>query len=529
MSDTMTEGVIAKWHKKPGDTVKSGELLAEIETDKATMDFESPESGTLLYIGPKESESVAIDGILAIIGKAGESYESLLSGGTPQNGKKTEEVPAKTEPAPVISTPSQPTPVAEKVNANAVLMPKMTDTMEEGTLVKWHKNVGDSIKSGDLLAEIETDKATMDFESPESGTLLYVGVEAGKPIAPGAVLAIIGEAGANYKALLNPGTPSAQTTSSTSPVSQTVSTTISKEEPKSNSDERVKISPLAKVLAEEKGFDITKIKGTGDGGRIVKKDIEEFVPATQTQETTSKPVEKQVVSQPVTTSQDSFEDVPLSQMRKVIARRLAESMYSAPHFYLTMEINMDKMVTAREQMNEISPSKISFNDIVLKAAAMALRKHPAINASWLGDKIRYNHAVHIGMAVAVPDGLVVPVIRNTDLKSLSEIAAAAKELGGKAKDKKLQPQEMEGGTFAVSNLGMFGIEEFTAIINPPNACILAVGGIKQTPVVQNGEIKISSIMKVTLSCDHRVVDGATGADFLKTLKSILEEPLRLLV
>ena len=551
MSDTMTEGVIAKWHKNVGEAVKSGDLLAEIETDKATMDFESPESGTLLYVGPKEKEAVAIDGILAIIGKAGESYEALLTD-KPQNGTPKADTPAQPEtatppaakttepPAPVQTTPA-PAPATGKVNANAVLMPKMTDTMEEGTLVKWHKNVGEAVKSGDLLAEIETDKATMDFESPESGMLLYIGVEAGKTITPGAVLAIIGEAGANFQALLNPAATPAVTTpaTETQPATQPLNgTAVQETTPQNeNSNERIKVSPLAKVLAEEKGVDIKAVHGSGDGGRIVKKDIEAFVPATvkpvvetkPAEKTTEKPAEKQPVLQPATFGQDTYEDVPLSQMRKVIARRLAESMYTAPHFYLTMEINMDKMVAAREQMNEISTSKISFNDIVMKAAAMALRKHPAVNASWLGDKIRYNHAIHIGMAVAVQDGLLVPVIHNMDLKSLSEIATQAKEMGGRAKEKKLQPQEMEGSTFSVSNLGMFGIEEFTAIINPPNSCILAVGGIKPSPTVLNGEIKVASLMKVTLSCDHRVVDGATGADFLRTLKNILEEPLRLLV
>jgi pyruvate dehydrogenase E2 component (dihydrolipoamide acetyltransferase) len=537
MSDTMTEGVIAAWHKQVGDAVKSGELLAEIETDKATMDFESPASGILLYIGPNAKEAVAIDGILAIIGKAGEAFEALL-GGSPQvlaqpvaSTPGTPQPPAaqNKENAVAVSTLPPPPKTAEKVNANAILMPKMTDTMTEGVLVKWHKKVGDAVKSGDLLAEIETDKATMDFESPESGTLLYLGVEAGKPIQPGTILAIVGQAGANYQALLQ---SQSQTSNGTAfqPVSTPPADALA---PQANGtslrhDEHIKASPLAKVLAKEKGIDIAQIPGSGPEGRIIKKDVENYVPMSQpAKEMPATLIENKPSEKPAATG--DFEEVSLSQMRKTIARRLSESMFSAPHFYLTMEINMDKMVEYREQINQVSPVKISFNDLVIKAAALALRKHPAINASWLGDKIRYHHSIHIGMAVAVAEGLLVPVIRNTDHKLLSEIANQTKELAGKAKDKKLQPAEMEGSTFSISNLGMFGIEEFTAIINPPNSCILAVGTIKQAPIVKEGEIKVGNLMKLTLSCDHRVVDGATGADFMKTLKGILEEPLRLTV
>ncbi len=538
MSDTMTEGVIAAWHKKVGDNVKSGDLLAEIETDKATMDFESPESGTLLYVGPKEKEAVAIDGILAIIGKSGEDFQSLLTGDKPKAETK-ENKPAEnanTSPAPEIEKKSDKS--AEKVNATSILMPKMTDTMTEGTLVQWHKKVGDKIKSGDLLAEIETDKATMDFESTESGTLLYVGVGVGKTISPGAVLAIVGEAGVDFKSLLEGGN---KTESTAQPKAENkteaeIKTSEPQKENESISDdtdahgERIKISPLAKVLAKEKGITITEVKGTGENGRIVKKDIESFVPSAKTKEKEQPKTEsKPVINVSTYSGTETFDEVSLSQMRKVIARRLSESLFTAPHFFLTMEINMDKAVNAREGMNEFSPVKISFNDIVIKGVAMALRRHPAVNSSWLGDKIRYNHHVSIGMAVAVEDGLLVPVIRFADGKSLSQISIEAKDLGGKAKVKKLQPQEMEGSTFSISNLGMFGIEEFTAIINPPNSCILAVGGIKQTPIVKDGEIKVGNIMKVTLSCDHRVVDGATGADFLKTLKGLLEEPMRLLI
>ncbi|MDJ1480491.1 pyruvate dehydrogenase complex dihydrolipoamide acetyltransferase [Cytophagaceae bacterium YF14B1] len=536
MSDTMTEGVIAGWLKKVGDTVKTGDVLAEVETDKATMELESYNEGTILYI--TDQKNVPIDGIIAVVGKPGEDFKALLDGKTggsvatppPAAEPKAEE--SKPTPAPVAATP------AANVKATLVPMPQMTDTMTEGTIVKWHKQVGDTVKSGDLLAEIETDKATMDFESPEAGTLLYIGAKEGDAVAAKAPLVIIGEKGADYQALLGGGatattsTPQAATSNNTASASEPAkqpTTTVS------DSDERVKISPLAKKIAEEKGVNIQQVKGSGENGRIVKRDVETFTPSAQptsTPSTTpaSQPAaEKTPAKAPVVTGQESYEDVPVSQMRKVIARRLAESMYSAPHFYLTIEVNMDKATTAREAMNQYSPVKLSFNDIVIKATAMALRQHAAINASWLGDKIRYNHHVSIGMAVAVPDGLLVPVIKNADIKSLSQISADAKELGGKAKDKKLQPQEMEGSTFSISNLGMFGIEEFTAIINPPNSCILAVGGIKQTPVVVNGEIKVSGIMKLTLSCDHRVVDGATGAAFLQTLKGLLEDPMRMLV
>jgi pyruvate dehydrogenase E2 component (dihydrolipoamide acetyltransferase) len=559
MSDTMTEGVIAAWHKKVGDAVKSGDLLAEIETDKATMDFESPESGTLLYVGPKEKESVPIDGILAIVGKQGENVEALLKGGAAAPKPEAQATPPASQPP----KPAEPAPAAKapaaNVKAQVVRMPKMSDTMTEGTVVAWHKKVGDAVKSGDLLAEIETDKATMDFESPENGTLLYVGVNQGDAVAVDGVLAVIGEKGADYNALLSGGSaqpaagaPGGQPATPPKPEAASVPATgsngvgnhapapVEVDDHGSDGDGRVKISPLARKLASDKGFDIRQIKGTGENGRIVRRDVETFVPQAKPAPVTApeatppaaKPAEKAApapVVLPTIVGEERYEEVPVSQMRKVIARRLGESMFSAPHFYLTMEINMDKAVAAREGMNEFSPVKISFNDIVIKACALALRRHPKVNSSWLGDKIRYNQHVHIGVAVAVEEGLLVPVVRFADSKTLSHLAAEIKELGGKAKSKKLQPKEMEGNTFTVSNLGMFGIEDFTAIINPPDACILAVGGIKQVPIVKDGEIKIGNVMKVTLSCDHRVVDGATGAAFLQTVKSLLEDPMRMLV
>jgi pyruvate dehydrogenase E2 component (dihydrolipoamide acetyltransferase) len=561
MSDTMTEGVIAAWHKKVGDAVKSGDLLAEIETDKATMDFESPESGTLLYIGPKEKESVPIEGILAIVGKQGEDIQSLLKGDTGGSSvqKQTSSSTASNSNSPAAAPAAQASaPATPPVNikASVVRMPKMSDTMTEGTVVGWHKQVGDAVKVGDLLAEIETDKATMDFEAPEDGVLLHQGVKAGESVIIDGVLAVIGEKGADFKVLLNQPTPQPGTDTSKGVENnkQETSTYSSKVEgsnvapsnnaaPDGNTDVittggngRVKISPLAKQLAKDKGLDIRQLKGSGENGRIIKKDVETFVPQAKPEAT---PVKEAVPAKaadktapvvlPAIVGEEKFTEVPVSQMRKTIARRLAESKFSAPHFYLTMEINMDKAMAAREGMNEFSPVKISFNDLVIKAAAVALRKHPKINSSWLGDKIRYNQHIHIGVAVAVEEGLLVPVVRFADTKPLSYIAAEVKELGGKAKNKQLQPKDWEGNTFTISNLGMFGIEEFTAIINPPDSCILAVGGIKQTPIVKDGEIKIGNVMKVTLSCDHRVVDGALGAAFLQTLKGLLEDPVRMLV
>jgi pyruvate dehydrogenase E2 component (dihydrolipoamide acetyltransferase) len=451
-----------------------------------------------------------------------------------------------------VAAPGAKAPAAN-VKAEVVRMPKMSDTMTEGTIVVWHKQVGDTVKSGDLLAEIETDKATMDFESPEGGTLLYQGVKQGDAVVVDGVLAIIGEKGADYKALLDgPQAPAAKEekeqpkaadSKPVTPAPATSSNGVGSHAPApetaevgaDSGDDRVKISPLARKLAADKGFDIRLIKGTGENGRVVRRDVETFVPQAKPEQApaatpAAKPAEKTApVQLPAVVGEERYEEVAVSQMRKVIARRLAESMYSAPHFYLTMEINMDKAVAAREGMNEFSPVKISFNDIVIKACAIALRKHPKINSSWLGDKIRYNQHIHIGVAVAVEEGLLVPVVRFADSKTLSHIAAEVKDLGGKAKSKKLQPKEMEGNTFTISNLGMFGIEDFTAIINPPDACILAVGGIKQVPVVKDGEIKIGNVMKVTLSCDHRVVDGAMGAAFLQTVKSLLEDPMRMLV
>ncbi|MBD2768654.1 pyruvate dehydrogenase complex dihydrolipoamide acetyltransferase [Hymenobacter sp. BT664] len=564
MSDTMTEGTIAAWLKKVGDKVKSGDILAEVETDKATMELENYEDGTLLYIGPKEQESVAVDGVLAIVGKEGEDFSALLAqaqGGPPPAEAPKAAAPApapEATPAPKAAAPAAPAPAAPAngKKATVVRMPKMSDTMTEGTIAAWLKKVGDKVKSGDVLAEVETDKATMELENYEDGTLLYTGPKAGEAVAVDGILAIIGEEGADIQALLGgqsggaaPAAAPAETPAvDAAPAPSVAAAAAPAQSGSAAPGGRILASPLARSIAKEKGINLAQVVGSGDNGRIVQRDVENFqpgaatpqsVPALQTPAPPTAPAapasSAPPAGQPATSLQQpaaaagAYTDTPVSQMRKVIAKRLSESLFTAPHFYLTMEISMDQAIEARGRLNELSPVKLSFNDLVLKAAAVALRQHPVVNSSWLGDKIRQNHVINIGVAVAVDEGLLVPVIRNADQKGLSQIANEVKELAGKAKTKKLQPAEWEGSTFTISNLGMFGIDEFTAIINPPDACILAVGGIKQTPVVKDGQIVVGNLMKVTLSCDHRVVDGATGAAFLQTLKGLLEDPMRMLI
>ncbi|MBT0812717.1 pyruvate dehydrogenase complex dihydrolipoamide acetyltransferase [Litoribacter ruber] len=549
MSDTMEEGVIAAWLKKVGDEVKPGDILAEVETDKATMELESYEEGTLLHIGVEEKDSVPVNGVIAIIGEKGENIDDLLkeagNGGgqsesQPKEESKKEE--EKEESSSEESESSDEEVDTSDINATLITMPKMSDTMQEGTIASWLKKVGDDIKSGDILAEVETDKATMELESYEDGTLLYVGVEEGDSVAIDGVIAIIGEKGADYEKLLKAHESKSSGKKEDKPAKKEEPKAESKKEdkpaeskkeeskqatssaPSTTEGGRVKASPLAKKMAEDKGVDISLIKGTGENGRIIRRDVEQFDPASVQQ-----PAAASAQAGAPAIGQESFREEKVSQMRKTIAKRLAESKFSAPHFYLTMEINMDKAIEARKSMNEIAPVKISFNDMVIKAAAAALRQNPKVNSSWLGDKIRYNDHINIGMAVAVEEGLLVPVIRFADNKSLSQISQEAKSLGAKAKNKELQPKDWEGNTFTVSNLGMFGIDEFTAIINPPDACIMAVGGIKETVVVKNGEMKVGNVMKVTLSCDHRVVDGAVGSAFLQTFKNLLEDPVRILI
>ena len=583
LSDTMTEGVIASWHKKVGDTVKKGDVLADVETDKATMELESYKEGTVLYIGVKDGEKLNVDDLLLIVGNEGEDFQSLLNG---KSGGQTKEADA---PAPdgndndrrqevsggvqdqeadtKVSSDGQPKegkPTATATNGSpaksmdlaameeVVLMPRLSDTMTEGVIAGWQKNVGDAVKKGDVLADIETDKATMELESYKDGILLYQGAKAGEKIQVNDLLCIIGAEGFDINPIIaaaKGGGTNTVAAAANIPKKEVEPAPSSREQPPAptQADEqkiinegRIFASPLAKKLAEEKGIDLKYVKGSGDNGRITKIDIDGYkAPAPKSATAPSgTPEQKTPVRAPLTgaqtapaapAGQESFDEVPVSQMRKTIARRLSESLFTAPHFYITMAIDMDAAVAARVKLNETSPVKISFNDLVLKAVAVALKQHPKVNSSWLGDKIRTNYHVHIGVAVAVDEGLLVPVVRFADTKSLSQISTEVKEFAKKAKDKKLQPSDWEGSTFTISNLGMFGVDEFTAIINPPDACILAVSGIAQVPVVKSGQIVPGNVMKVTLSCDHRVVDGATGAAFLQTLKSLLEEPLRMMI
>jgi pyruvate dehydrogenase E2 component (dihydrolipoamide acetyltransferase) len=544
LSDTMTEGVIAAWHKQVGDPVKKGDLLAEVETDKATMELESYKDGVLLHIGTDKGGKLQVNDLLAIIGNKGEDISGLVKGGgaeakepVKKEAPKEEKKQESPEKKPADKKPEAPAGKSLDISKmeEVVLMPRLSDTMTDGVIAGWNKNVGDTVKKGDVLAEIETDKATMELESYKNGTLLYVGAKKGEKIAVNDLLCIIGEKDkvdidAIVAAAKGGSVPAGSATQAAeSTEEKPAAESNAKPEPEqagsASENGRVKASPLAKKLAAEKGIDLKTVQGSGDGGRITKQDIDSYKPAAKP-EVSSKPAPA-VATAPA--GQVSYEEVPVSQMRKVIAKRLAESKFTSPHFYLTMAIDMDKVVESRAKMNETSKVKISFNDIVLKACAVALKQHPAVNSSWLGEKIRINHHINIGVAVAVEDGLLVPVVRFADTKPLSQIAAEVKEFAQKAKDKKLQPSDWEGNTFTISNLGMFGIDEFTAIINPPDACILAIGGISQVPVVKNGAVVPGNVMKVTLSCDHRVVDGATGAAFLQTLKSLLEEPLRMLV
>lgn len=543
MSDTMTEGVIAKWHKKVGDTVNSGDLVAEVETDKATMDFESFQEGTLLYIGAEEGQAVPVNAVIAVLGEAGEDYKPALeeADGGAGNGK-TENIEDASSTAETTDKPETKVPPQEaeegidpeSVGATVIRMPLLSDTMTEGVIAEWHKKVGDQVKSDDTLADVETDKATMEVTAYAEGTLLYVGLEKGEAAKVNDVIAIVGKEGTDVEALLRglkSGDKAEKAQSEESkPETKSESRPAEAEKQQSSSDSRIKASPLARKIAEEKGIDLSQVKGSAEGGRIVKKDVEEFTPAAKAE---GAPKAEAAASQSITLPQfigeERYTEKPVTQMRKTIGRRLSESLFTAPHFYVTMAIDMDNAVLARAKMNEFAPVKISFNDLVVKAAAIALKQHPAVNSSWLGDKIRYNEHVNIGIAVAVDEGLLVPVVRFADGKSLSHISAEVKDLAQRAKNKKLQPADWEGSTFTISNLGMFGVDEFTAIINPPDACILAVSGIQQVPVVKNGAVVPGNIMKVTLSSDHRVVDGAAAAAFLQTLKMLLEEPVRLLV
>ncbi|MBL0182317.1 MAG: pyruvate dehydrogenase complex dihydrolipoamide acetyltransferase [Chitinophagaceae bacterium] len=541
LSDTMTEGKIISWNKKVGDKVKSDDVLAEVETDKATMEVNGYVDGTLLYIGVPAGEAAKINQVIAIVGKEGEDYKSLIEGAEPA-AAKTAAAPAAEVPQPQ-ATNLKPETISLPAGAKEIRMPLLSDTMTEGKIVAWNKKIGDFVKSDDVLAEVETDKATMEVVGYEEGTLLYVGVEAGKAAKINEIIAIVGKAGTDVSAYVAAEKSGANTLTvgrgsltesepvETAPKQQTTSSSQSPtdEQPATANGQRLKASPLAKKLAADKGIDINKVNGSGDGGRVTKKDVDNYVPGAAG----SAAPEAKIAAAPVpvftATGEEGHTDIPLTQMRKTIARRLGESKFSAPHFYLTMEINMDNAINVRAQLNELSPVKISFNDFIIKAVALSLRQHPNVNSSWMGEFIRQNHHIHIGSAVATPDGLIVPVIRFADQKTLSQIAAEAKVLYGKAKDKKLQPQEFSGNTFTISNLGMMDIEEFTAIINPPDSAILAVGRIKEIVVKKADGFGVTNVMMLTMSCDHRTVDGAVGAAFLQTLKKYLENPVTMLL
>ena len=545
LSDTMTEGKIVTWNKKVGDKVKSDDVLADVETDKATMEVTGYADGTLLYIGVPAGEAAKINQIIAIVGKEGEDYKALLDGdkdaAKAAPAKETKEAaPAPTEAPKQSAAPAAPPKVALPAGAKEIRMPLLSDTMTEGKIVSWNKKVGDFVKSDDVLADVETDKATMEVVGYEEGTLLYIGVEAGSAAKINEIIAIVGKAGTDvsaYVAAEKSGANSATAATASTPAATETAVAATEQPATENNepttgDQRIKASPLAKKLAADKGIDLTKVNGSGDNGRITKKDIDSYVPAAKpavADEPKTAAAAKSSAPAFTAIGQEGYTDTPLTQMRKVIARRLGESKFSAPHFYLTMEINMDNAMTSRVAMNEVSPVKISFNDMIIKASAMALRQHPDVNSSWMGDFIRHNQHIHIGSALALPEGLIVPVIRFADQKSLSQIAADAKELYGKAKDKKLQPNEFSGNTFTISNLGMMDIEEFTAIINPPDSAILAVGAIKEKVVKKSDGFGVINVMKLTLSCDHRSVDGAVGAAFLQTLKKFLENPVTMLV
>ncbi len=516
LSDTMTEGVVAKWHKKVGDKVSEGDLLADIETDKATMEFESFVDGTLLHIGVPEGGTSPVDTVLAIFGEKGEDFSTLLNDDAPAAAESKEETPV----AKVQEEATAATIDVSGINANVIKMPKLSDTMTEGVVAKWHKKVGDKVASGDLLADIETDKATMEFESFEDGILLHIGIEAGGSAPVDEVLAIIGEKGADVDTLLKASKQNQSSKIEEAPVVKEAAAKVETAKPQTTAPQtqkstgaRVMASPLAKKLAAEKNVNLSMVTGTGDGGRIVKRDIENYNGGGATSNFVGV---------------ESYTEEPVSQMRKAIARSLGGSKFSAPHFYLTMDIDMDNAIAARKSINEVAPLKISFNDMVIKAVAAALKKHPVINSAWQEDTIRRNEHVNVGVAVSVDEGLLVPVVRFADGKTLSQISTEVKDYAVRAKAKQLQPEDWEGSTFTISNLGMFGIEQFTAIINTPNACILAVGGTKQIPVVKNGIVVPGNVMKVTLSCDHRVVDGVAGSMFLNDFKKYMENPVVLL-
>jgi pyruvate dehydrogenase E2 component (dihydrolipoamide acetyltransferase) len=555
LSDTMTEGTVATWLKKVGDKISEGDILAEIETDKATMEFESFNSGTLLFIGIPEGDTAPVDSLLAIIGKEGEDISELLKEKTATEDKEEaeketvdEKVPADEVEAPKGSDKKPVGPKSGELPKGVVVvtMPRLSDTMTDGTVATWLNKVGDKISEGDILAEIETDKATMEFESFNAGTLLYIGIQEGETAPVDSLLAIIGPAGTDISGITGnfsgEGSTNADDSADESKENQTAEKSEDKAEEtevvseSSSSDARIFASPLAKKIAQDKGINLHDVKGSGGNGRIVKSDVEQFTPAKQEAKTEAKvesapaaaPAQAVAPKMVVPDGEVVIEEVKNSQMRKVIAKRLSESKFTAPHYYLKIEVTMDDAMKSRSTINSLPDTKVSFNDLVIKASAMALKKHPKVNSQWKEEVTVINHHVNIGVAVAVEDGLVVPVLKFTDLMSLTQIGGNVKDLAGRAKNKKLQPAEMDGSTFTVSNLGMFGITEFTSIINQPNSAILSVGAIVEKPIVKNGQIVVGNTMMLTLACDHRTVDGATGAQFLQTLKNYIENPVTML-
>lgn len=542
LSDTMTEGTVATWLKKVGDKISEGDILAEIETDKATMEFESFNEGTLLYIGIPEGETAPVDSLLAIIGNEGEDVSALIAGKTAPATEEAKPAPAETATAPEAKKEAvtAPAPAAASLPKGVIVvtMPRLSDTMTEGTVATWLKKVGDKVSEGDILAEIETDKATMEFESFNEGTLLYIGIQEGNTAPVDSLLAIIGPEGTdisgiaeNYKAGETPQAAVATEEAKSAPAEKAAEPIVQEA---STDGQRILASPLAKKIATDKGIQLTQVKGSGENGRIVKSDIENFTPQAAAAAPTSAaaaPAKTETVAaaKPFVPAGEVFtEEIKNSQMRKIIAKRLAESLFTAPHYNLVIEVTMDDAMKSRAIINSVPDTKVSFNDMVIKACALALKKHPKINSQWKEDVIIINHHVNIGVAVAVEDGLVVPVLRFTDAMSLSQIGANVRDLAGRAKNKKLLPTEMEGSTFTVSNLGMFGITEFNSIINQPNSAILSVGAIVEKPVVKNGQIVVGNTMMLSLACDHRTIDGATGAQFLQTLKQFIENPVTML-
>jgi pyruvate dehydrogenase E2 component (dihydrolipoamide acetyltransferase) len=541
LSDTMTEGTVATWLKKVGDKISEGEMLAEIETDKATMEFESFNEGTLLYIGIQEGETAAIDSLLAIIGKEGEDISALITPPTTGEGAVGEEISDSKNNIPVSPpSPSGKAGMGLPTGVIVVTMPRLSDTMTEGTVATWLKKVGDKVNEGDMLAEIETDKATMEFESFNEGTLLYIGIQEGESAPIDSLLAIIGPAGTDISGIASGFTTggSAPTAVTTEEVKDapTTQATVGIVQETSAEGQRVLASPLAKKIANDKGIQLTQVKGSGENGRITKSDVENFTPSSSSQVADSRSQEvasakSEVVAAPkpyVPAGQIATEEIKNSQMRKIIAKRLAESLFTAPHYNLVIEVTMDEAMKSRAIINSVPDTKVSFNDMVIKASALALKKHPKINSQWTAESIIINYHVNIGVAVAVEDGLVVPVLPFTDGMSLSQIGTSVRDLAGRAKNKKLLPTEMEGSTFTISNLGMFGITEFNSIINQPNSAILSVGAIVEKPVVKNGQIVVGNTMMLSLACDHRTIDGATGAQFLQTLKQYIENPVTML-